>query len=399
MAKHPKGSDGPDRTLKLTRRQLLGAAGGAGAALALGGSRRARADETGGSGGPAAPAAGPSLNTRLVTDYGARYPIVSAGMAFVGLTDLAVAVSNAGGIGVYGAAPEPPPVVSARLAAITAGVNGRPFGIDFIVASSALGDFTSPAHIDVVAAYRVPVVVFHWNVPPAAWVAQLHGVGSRVWVQAGDPDFARSALAVGADGIIAQGRSAGGHNRNSTIPTLALVAMIRAQVSRDCLLLAAGGIADGKSLVRALVAGADGGWMGTRFVAAAESYAHPEYQRRLAAAKSRNATDFTTAFGPEWPGQQQRVLRNAAVANPSSTTPPVIGNTVLFPGVVNAPYTMPNHSAIVPTRDTEGDFDQMDMPAGSESILLVDGVQTASEIIQEVVTEAQDLLAQGFLNP
>jgi enoyl-[acyl-carrier protein] reductase II len=382
-------------TKGLTRRQLLGvAAGGAGAAFALSAGGSARADGT----APPPPPAIPSLNTRLVTDYGARYPIASAGMAFVGLTDLAVAVTNAGGIGVYGAAPEPPPVVDARLAAIGAGASG-PFGIDFIIASSALGDFTTQDHIDVVAAHRVPVVVFHWNVPPAAWVAQLHAAGSRVWVQAGDTDFARSALAVGADGIIAQGRSAGGHNRNSTIPTLALVGKMRAQVSSDCLLLAAGGIADGKSLVRALVAGADGGWMGTRFVAAAESYAHPEYQARLAAAKSRTATAFTTAFGPEWPGPQQRVLRNTAVDNPTSTTPATIGTTALFPGIVNAPYTMPNHSAIIPTRDTDGDFDQMDMPAGSESVLAVSGVQSASAIIEEVVSEAQELLAQGFLNP
>jgi enoyl-[acyl-carrier protein] reductase II len=291
----------------------------------------------------------------------------------------------------YGAAPEPPPVVDARLSAIEAGAAG-PFGIDFIVASSALGDFTTQDHVDVVAAHAVPVVAFHWAVPPAAWVAQLHAAGCRVWVQAGDVDFARAALAVGADGIVAQGRSAGGHNRNSTIPTIPLVEQIRARVSRECLVLAAGGIADGASLVRALAAGADGGWIGTRFVAAAESYAHPEYQRRLVTATGPHATAFTTAFGPEWSGQQQRVLRDAAVEHPGSTTPATIGTTVLFPGVVDAPYTMPNHSAIVPTRDAQGDFDQMDMPAGSESVLAVRRVQPARAIIDEIIAEATALL-------
>jgi nitronate monooxygenase len=392
VAKPPK-ENRPEAS-KLSRRQLLGLVGSAGATLALGGGRSAQAD--GGHGGGAQ--GGPSLETRLVTEYGARHPIVSAGMAFIGLTDLAVAVSNAGGIGVYGAAPEPPPAVDARLSAIRAGTSG-PFGVDFIIASSPLGDFTTQDHIDVVAAQQVPVVVFHWNLPPASWVSELHAAGSRVWVQAPDVDFARGALALGADGIIAQGRSAGGHNRNSTIPTLALVELIRATVSRDCLLLAAGGIATGRSLVRALVAGADGGWMGTRFVAAEESFAHPEYQRRLAAAKGLNATAFTTAFGPEFPGAQQRVLRNTAVENPTSTVPATIGTTVLFPGVIDAPYTMPNHSAIVPTRNTSGDFDQMDMPAGAESVLSVGGVESAAQIIQEVVSEARDLLAHGFLNP
>jgi enoyl-[acyl-carrier protein] reductase II len=372
------------RNLTFTRRDVFGLAGGA--ALVLGGSKVARADD--GDDGRRL-----TLDTRLVTEYGARVPIASAGMAFVGLPDLAIAVSNAGGIGVYGAAPEPPPVVAARLAAIRAGTAG-PFGVDFIIATTPLGDFTTQDHIDVVAAAQVPVVVFHWAVPPASWVAQLHAAGSRVWVQAHDLDFARDALAAGADGIVAQGVSAGGHNRNSTMPTAELVAQFRARVSRQCVLLAAGGIADGASLVRALALGADGGWMGTRFVAAAESYAHPEYKARLARAKGRQATAFTTAFGPEFPGAQQRVLCDAAVLDPTSTTPATIGTTVLFPGIVNAPYTMPNHSAIVPTRDTQGDLDQMDMPAGSESVLAVTGVQTAADIIAEVVDEARAILAE-----
>jgi NAD(P)H-dependent flavin oxidoreductase YrpB (nitropropane dioxygenase family) len=373
-----------------TRRQLFGIAGGTGAAIALGAGRgSARAD------GEHRLRHGLTLDTRLVTDYGARYPIANAGMGFVGLDDLAIGVSNAGGIGIYGAAPEPPPVVDARLSAIAAGTTGV-YGIDFIIASSALGDFTTQDHIDVVAAHRVPIVVFHWAIPSAAWVTQLHAAGCRVWVQAGDLDFAAAALAADVDGLVAQGRSAGGHNRNSTIPTLALVELIRTELSSDCLLLAAGGIADGASLVRALAAGADGGWMGTRFVAAAESFAHPEYKRRLALAKGLQATAFTTAFGPEWAGQQQRVLRDAAVRDPTATTPATIGTTLLFPGVANAPYTMPNHSAIVPTRNTQGDFDQMDMPAGSESVLAVTGVQTAKHIVEEVVAEARELLALGF---
>jgi len=368
----------------LTRRQLLGGAGTAVAAALLTGGGTARG-EAGGRDDDRL------LRTRLVTEYGARYPIANAGMSFIGLSDLAIAVANAGGVGMYGAAPEPPPVVDARLTAIRAGTSG-PFGVDFIVSSSALGDFTTQDHIDVAAGHQVPIVVFHFGLPAATWVAQLHAAGSRVWVQAGDLDFARAALALGADGIIAQGLSAGGHNRNSTVPTLLLVQQFRAQVSSTCLLLAAGGIGDGRSLVRALSAGADGGWMGTRFVAAAESYAHPAYKQRLSTNHGATATAFTTAFGPEWSGQQQRVLRNTAVDNPGATTPAPIGTTVLFPGIVNAPYTMPNHSAIVPTRDTVGDLDQMDMPAGSESIRAVRGVQTARAIVDEVIRQAHEVL-------
>jgi len=67
----------------------------------------------------------------------------------------------------------------------------------------------------------------------------------------------------------------------------------------------------------------------------------------------------------------------------------------LFPGVVNAPYDMPKHSAIVPTRDTSGDLDEMDMPAGSESVLEIVRVQPAAEIVEEIASEARRLIEEG----
>ena len=154
-------------------------------------------------------------------------------------------------------------------------------------------------------------------------------------------------------------------------------------------------IADGKSLVRALRAGAEGGWIGTRFAASAESYAHSGYKARLVNAKGQHATTFTTTFGPEFPNATQRVLANRAVTAPPSTEPPVIGSTLLFPGVFNVPYDMPKYSAIVPTRDTTGDLEEMDLPAGSESVLEIVQVQPAAEIVHEIVTEAKRLLAGG----
>lgn len=373
-----------------SRRQVLGVLGGA-AALALLGENPARAGEGGRHDGGDDEV---SLHTRLVREYDIRYPIASAGMAFVGLPELVVAVSNAGGLGVYGAAPEPPPVVDARLAAI-ASQTSHPFGVDFILATGPLGDFTTQDHVDVAAAHRVPVVVFHFDLPRQSWVDQLQAAGSRVWVQAGSVDVAVQAVGLGCDAIVAQGSSAGGHNHNQTIPTLDLVQRIRPRLPRHCLLLAAGGIADGHSLVRALRAGADGGWIGTRFAASTESYAHPGYKARLVQAKGRHATKFTTVFGPEFPGATQRVLANRAATEPPTTQPPIIGSTLLFPGVVNAPYDMPKDSAIVPTRDTTGDLEEMDMPAGSESVLEIVRVQPAAEILDEIVTEARHLLDDG----
>lgn len=188
---------------------------------------------------------------------------------------------------------------------------------------------------------------------------------------------------------MAQGRSAGGHNRNSTIATWRLVTHLRRALPPRTIILAAGGVSSGASLVRAIRAGADGGWAGTVFVAATESFAHPDYKARLVAARDPEATVFTTRFGPEFAGQQQRVLRNRATGESLTAAPAMIGNTTLFPGVLDIPYPMPKYSAIVPTRTTVGDLEEMDMPAGSRSIRDVRRVRPAAEIIDDFIDGAE----------
>jgi enoyl-[acyl-carrier protein] reductase II len=358
---------------KPDRRTVLKLAGAAAGAAMLSRASRASAERR-----------STGLHTRLSHEFGLRVPLASAGMAFVGLSDLAAAVSNAGGLGVYGVGADPPPVFAARVQAIQDQTSG-PFGVDFINATGAFGPFVTQDHVDIAAGARVPLVVFHWNIPIAAWVDQLHAAGAKVWMQTGDVNVALQAVAVGVDGIVAQGRSAGGHNRNSTIATMRVVQRMRQALPPRIFILASGGISDGHSLVRALRAGADGGWAGTVFVAATESYAHPDYKARLVAARSPEATQFTTVFGPEWAGQQQRVLRNRATRDPGSTTPVTIGTTTLFPGVLDVPYTMPKFSAIVPTRDTTGDLDEMDMPAGAKSVHAVRRVRPAEDIIEDFI--------------
>jgi NAD(P)H-dependent flavin oxidoreductase YrpB (nitropropane dioxygenase family) len=341
----------------------------------------------------------PSLNTRLTHEYRVQYPLVCAGMAFVGMPRLAAAVANAGGIGMLGAAPEAPPGVLNMIQA-TRALTDKPFGVNFIVDTTAFGPMTTDAHIDVCVAAGVKLVTFHWNPPERHWVDALHLAGAKAWFQTGLVEQAHAAVDAGVDGIIVQGSQAGGHVR-ATTRTLTTLEEILSAVPRSIIILAAGGIADGRDVVKALARGADGVWVGTRFAASVESNAHDEYKHRVVNATGQ-ATVHTTLFGPEWPGQRIRVLRNRVVKEwagreneiPSPPPPPaVIGQTRLMPNTIpgGALYDMPKFSAMLPTPETIGDFEEMCMPAG-ESVRVIKAIKPAAEIIAEMMAEARSII-------
>jgi nitronate monooxygenase len=336
----------------------------------------------------------PALQTRLTREYGLRHPFVGAGMGFIAHEQLAAAVTNAGGLGVLGASPDPPgslPVMVDRLRASTSG----PFGVDLICAETGLGRACTDLHIDACVQLRVPLVVFHHDPPQTSWVGALRAAGIRVWMQASSPEIAAAAIELGVDGIVAQGSEAGGHARGR-IPLRALLRTIRRKWP-DMLLVGAGGISDGTAAAAALRAGADGVWVGTALVAAVEANAHPEYKRRLIDSPGR--TVCSTAFGPEWPDQPYRLLASPAVVSAKTGNRGVdprergpIGRTRLFPHSVNMPYDMPPRSALPPTPETSGDWDSMVYPAG-EGVGAVRRTAPAAEIMGQMMSQAYDILA------
>jgi enoyl-[acyl-carrier protein] reductase II len=334
----------------------------------------------------------PALQTRLTREYGVRHPFVGAGMGFIAHEQLAAAVTNAGGLGVLGASPDPAdslPVMVERLRTLTSGA----FGVDLICADTGMGPASTDAHIDACVQLDVPLVVFHHDPPPARLVTTLRAAGVRVWMQASSPEIAAATIGLGVDGIVAQGREAGGHARGR-IPLHALLRTARHNWP-DMLLLGAGGISDGTAAAAALRAGADGVWVGTSLVAAAEANAHPEYKRRLIDSPGR--TLRTNAFGPEWPDQPYRLLATPAVrsAEASAGVDPqehdTIGRTRLFPHSSNTPYDMPLRSALPPTPETSGDWESMAYPAG-EGVGAVRDTAPAAEIIAQMMHQAYDIL-------
>jgi enoyl-[acyl-carrier protein] reductase II len=326
------------------------------------------------------------MKTRITQQYGLDVPIISAGMAFVAGPPLAAAVSNAGGLGTLGGAMLPPPALGAMVRA-TRALTARPFGVDLI------GDFVEDAHIEVLAEERVAVVVFFWTLPRRAHVERLRSAGTRVWIQVGSVAEAREAAALGVDAIIAQGEEAGGHNR-AEASTFALLPAVRAAVE-PVPMIAAGGIVDGRGLVAALALGAEAVWCGTRFLASEEAQAHDEYKRRVLAAGVGD-TVRTTLFGPEWPGQAMRVLRNRVVREWAGREAEALALRATEPighsemGGQRVP--MPRFSALLPTVQTEGDFEEMGLTVG-EACGNVHELRPAATLVASMVAEAHEVIA------
>jgi len=332
------------------------------------------------------------LRTRLSEEYGLRVPIVLAPMGFLSMPPLAAAVSNAGGLGLIGVGPAPPPAF-ADLVRATRALTSAPFGAGFIVEDGAFGPATVDEHVEVAAAERLAVVVFHWNLPPRSWVDALRRAGTRVWVQVGTVERAREAVALGADAVICQSSEAGGHVRGVASLVSLLPAMVDAV--RPTPVVAAGGIADGRTLAAALLLGAEAVSLGTRFIATPEANAHPEYKRRIVGA-GPDDTVLTHIFGPEWPDGRMRVLRNRVVEEwrgrdertpPQPEPPQFIGSTPL--GGVE--YRMPKFSCMLPTPETTGDLEEMCLAAG-ESAALTHAVTPAADVVQTLVGDAESLL-------
>lgn len=330
--------------------------------------------------------------TRLTREYGLEYPFVSAGMGFIALPELVAAVSNAGGLGLLGVGPAPPPVMQQMIQQVKK-LTGRPFGVDFIHENTSFGPATTDAHIDACIAEGVKVVVFFWNLPPETWIKRLQESGARIWYQGSSITKAREAVDKGVVAIIAQGSEAGGHNK-SDAGLFALLPAMKDALS-DVPAIAAGGIADGRGVAAALALGADGVCVGTRLLASREANIHHEYQARVVAAEYEDVTR-TCIFGPEWPDQPMLVLRNRVVrewAGRDDKTPPqlnprtVIGQTDLF----GHAYPMPKFSAALPTPKTTGDFEEMCLAAG-RGVGLVGKVKAAGEIVKEMMTDAEKYL-------
>lgn len=317
-----------------------------------------------------------ALATPFTELVGCTVPIQLAPMGGVPTPALIAAVTGAGGMGGFGAGPMPATALEATLAEI-AEAGGEPLAVNVLVPFLDLG-------VVKVAAAGARMVDFYHGAPDRALVDLVHEAGALAGWQVGSVTDAVAAAEAGCDLVVVRGIEGGGrmHGHESLGPLLAdVVAAIDAPV------LAAGGIGDGHGLAAALTAGAAGVRMGTRFLAARESAAHPAYRDAVIAAGPAD-TVLTEEFREGWPDPVawSRVLRRSLDAA-RAFDGDVVGE--LHMGPIALP--LPRFGIPPPLATSTGHVEAMPMYAG-ESVRFVHGIEDAGDIVRAIAAEAESLL-------
>lgn len=316
------------------------------------------------------------FRTRLTERLGIEHPVLLAPMGWFSGGALAAAVSAAGGLGLIGLGYGDPEWLEREFAA----AGPARVGCGFITWSLA----RRPDLLDRALAHRPAAVMLSFG-DPAPFVDRIKDTGAALICQVQIVAQAAEALAAGADVIVAQGSEAGGHG--ATRGTLALVPAVADAVrasGSDVPILAAGGIADGRGLAAALVLGADGVLVGTRFLAAEESLAPPAAKARVVAACG-DATVRTRVFdlarGLDWPADYTgRALSNRFSERWHGREDRL--QEVL--GVEQARYA---------EAAARQDYDTAVIFAG-EDVDLIHDIRPAVEIVRDLVADAERALAR-----
>jgi NAD(P)H-dependent flavin oxidoreductase YrpB (nitropropane dioxygenase family) len=328
------------------------------------------------------------MKTSLCHLLGIEHPIIAAPMG-PDLTgpEFVAAVSNAGGLGILQAQLCPPPAFRQEIRRVRE-LTDKPFGVNLIL------HFPVEDHVAVCLEERVPILSLFWG-DPTPYVDRAHAAGVKVFCQVGSVADARRAAGAGVDVVIAQGVEAGGHVAGE-VSTLALVPrVVDALAPRP--VAAAGGVADARGVVAVLALGAQAAVLGTRFLASAESRAHPRYKEKLLEANEED-TVRTTLFGYDWPNAPHRTLRTAFVqqwlgrearGQESRPDEPEVGRTVIG----GRPVPMLRFMGLPPNGEASGDIEAMSLLA-SQGVGLVRDIKPAGQIIRELAEEARQIISQ-----
>ena len=305
------------------------------------------------------------MKTRITELLGTEAPIIQGGMAWVAEWHLAAAVSNAGGLGIIGAASAPAEIVREQIRKVKE-LTDKPFGVNIMLLNP-----NAPEVAKVVIEEGVKVVTTGAG-SPAKFMADWKAAGVKVI-----PVVASVAMAVmmeraGADAVVAEGAEAGGHIGSTN--TMSLVPQVVDAVNIP--VIAAGGIADGRGMAAAFMLGAEGIQMGTRFVAAEESIVHENFKKKLC-----KATDIDSVVTGLSTGHPIRVLRNKMTKE------------YLKLEAEGAAFEELEKLTLGSLRKAvmDGDIDNGSLMSGQIAGLIKD-VKSCKEIISGIVSDAEKLM-------
>lgn len=308
------------------------------------------------------------MNTKITKLLGIRHPIIQGGMAWVAEYHLASAVSNAGGLGLIGAANAPADWVRDQIRKMKE-LTEHPFGVNIMLMSPYADEVAK-----VVADEKVPVVTTGAG-NPEKYIGMWKDAGIKVIPVVASVAMAKRMERVGACAVVAEGCEAGGHIGETT--TMALVPQVVDAV--EIPVVAAGGIADGRGVAAAFMLGASGVQMGTHFVVTTECQVHQNYKDRILAAK-----DIDTRVTGRSTGHPVRALRNEMTKQYLDLEGKGASLEELELLAVGG-----LRKAVI-----EGDVKNGSLMAGQIAGLVKESM-SCKELVEKIVSEAEALLGEG----
>jgi len=305
-------------------------------------------------------------SNRISNLFGIKYPIIQGGMVWCAGWELASAVSNSGGLGIIGAGSMYPDVLKDQIKKCQIATS-NPFAVNIPLLYPAVEE-----HMESIVSLKVPIV-FTSAGSPKTWTSHLKSHGIKVVHVVSSSAFAIKSELAGVDAIVAEGFEAGGHNGREETTTMCLIPA----VSQACKIpvIAAGGLYDGKSILAAMVLGAEGAQLGSRFVASEESSAHRAFKDAVLSAEEGSTTFTLKELTPV------RMLHNS-----------------LFKEIVQAQQSGASRERLVEILGRgkakkgmfEGDIENGELEIGQIASLLK-SVRPASEIISEIVNDYREI--------
>ena len=309
------------------------------------------------------------MQNRVTKLFNIEYPIIQAGMIWASGWRLASAVSNAGGLGIIGAGSMYPDVLREHIQKCKAATQ-KPFGVNLPLLYPDIDQ-----HIKIIMEEKVSIV-FTSAGNPKTWTAALKEKGITVVHVVSSSKFALKAQQAGCDAVVAEGFEAGGHNGREETTTMVLIPTVCSAV--DIPVIAAGGIATGRQMLAAMVLGADGVQVGSRFVASTEASSHMNFKNLVIASQEGDTQLSLKQLTPvrllknHFFNQVQQAEANCATVDELNK---LLGRGRAKRGMF------------------EGDMEEGELEIGQVSAIIKD-IKPAAEIVQEMYEEYSAALKQ-----